>query len=257
MRLRREHHRRERRALEHRRDGPRRRPVLLVVALAPRDALHYVGRDPRRPLRHRRGRGHHRRGRARRSQGRLVPLLRPGRRGQRRLHRHAHEPAALPGVEPLTLPRAVIGLGANLGDRLATMRAAVARIDAIAPVVARSRVYETAPVGGPPQPDYLNAAVLVEWGGEPIALLDALLAIEHELGRVRAERNGPRTIDLDVLWMQNANIVRAVNEPRLVVPHPRLHERAFALLPFLDVVPGAAPRPDYEQGCRVSPYSLG
>ena len=67
-----------------------------------------------------------------------------------------------------------IALGGNLGDRLATLRSAVARIDALTPVLARSRVYETAPVGGPPQPDYLNAAILVDWPGEPLALLDAL-----------------------------------------------------------------------------------
>jgi 2-amino-4-hydroxy-6-hydroxymethyldihydropteridine diphosphokinase len=127
--------------------------------------------------------------------------------------------------------RAVIGLGANLGDRLGALRAAAARL----PVVGRSRVYETAPVGGPPQPHYLNAAALVAFDGEPIALLDRLLAIELELGRVRDVKNGPRTIDLDLLWIDG----RVVAEDRLAVPHPRLHERAFALAPLLDVVPGA------------------
>jgi 2-amino-4-hydroxy-6-hydroxymethyldihydropteridine diphosphokinase len=131
--------------------------------------------------------------------------------------------------------RVAIGLGANLGDRLSTLREAARRIDAVAPILARSHVWETAPVGGPPQPDYFNAALLVEWRESPGALLAALLAIEAELGRVREVVNGPRTIDLDVLWIEGI----VVDEPRLVVPHPRLHERAFALAPLLEVAPSA------------------
>ncbi len=130
--------------------------------------------------------------------------------------------------------RAVVGLGANLGDRLATMRAALAELRARTRVTATSRVYATAPVG-PPQPEYLNAAALVEWDGSADALLDALLTIERRLGRVRRERNGPRVIDLDVLWIEGL----AIETERLTVPHPRLSERAFALVPMLDVVPGA------------------
>jgi len=131
--------------------------------------------------------------------------------------------------------RVAIGLGANLGDRLATLREAAARIERLAPILARSHVWETAPVGGPEQPDYLNAALLVDWTRAPIELLDALMAIEADLGRVRAIRNGPRTIDLDVLWMEGLTL----DDPRLVVPHPRLHLRAFALAPMLEVAPGA------------------
>lgn len=130
--------------------------------------------------------------------------------------------------------RAVVGLGSNLGDRLGTMRAALAEIGRVARVEATSRVYESAAVG-PPQPDYLNAAALVEWVGEPVALLDALLAIEAKLGRVRREKWGPRTIDLDVLWIAGLE----VSTPRLVVPHPELARRAFAVAPLLDVVPDA------------------
>jgi 2-amino-4-hydroxy-6-hydroxymethyldihydropteridine diphosphokinase len=131
--------------------------------------------------------------------------------------------------------RAVVGFGANLGDRLATMRAAVRVLGELAPVEATSHVYATAPVG-PPQPEYLNAAALVTWEGSAEALLDALLAIEAELGRVRGEeRFGPRTIDLDVLWIEGL----AVDGPRLTVPHPRLTVRAFALVPMLEVAPGA------------------
>lgn len=131
--------------------------------------------------------------------------------------------------------RVVIGLGANLGDRLGTLRAAAARVGRVAPVLARSRVWETEPVGGPPQPAFLNAALLVAWDGEPAALLDALLAIEADLGRVRGVRWGPRAIDLDVLWIEG----RVIDEPRLVVPHPRLRERAFALAPLAEVAPDA------------------
>jgi len=135
------------------------------------------------------------------------------------------------------------------------LRAAVERIDALTPVLARSRIYETAPVGGPSQPDYLNAAVLIDWPGDPHALLDALQTIEHDLGRVRDVRNGPRTIDLDILWMQDARIESA----RLVVPHPRLHERAFALRPLLDIAPDATTLPtpmERESSCRISHETL-
>ncbi len=97
-----------------------------------------------------------------------------------------------------------------------------------------SRVYGTAPVG-PPQPDYLNAAVLCLYEGPPEALLDHLVAIELRLGRVRREKWGPRTIDLDILWIEG----QSYESERLVVPHPHLRERAFAMVPLLEVAPGA------------------
>ncbi len=118
------------------------------------------------------------------------------------------------------------------------MREAIARIERVAHVRARSRVYETAPVGKTDQPVFLNAAVAVDCTLSPLALLDALLAIEKELGRTRSAdvvRWGPRTIDLDVLWIEGV----ALDDPRLTVPHPRLAERAFALVPLLDVASGA------------------
>ncbi len=115
------------------------------------------------------------------------------------------------------------------------MREAVRRIEAVTPVLARSRIWETRPIGGPPQSDFLNAAVLALWADRPVVLLDRLMAIESVLGRVRGVRNGPRTIDLDLLWIDGL----VVDEPRLVVPHPRLRERAFALAPLLEVVPDA------------------
>jgi 2-amino-4-hydroxy-6-hydroxymethyldihydropteridine diphosphokinase len=130
--------------------------------------------------------------------------------------------------------RAVVGLGANLGDRLGSLRAAVAGIREVATVERVSRVYATAPVG-PPQPDYLNGALVCTYDGTPEQLLDALLAIERRLGRVRGEKWGPRTIDLDVLWIEGQ--VHASD--RLVVPHAHLRERAFALVPLLEVAPGA------------------
>jgi 2-amino-4-hydroxy-6-hydroxymethyldihydropteridine diphosphokinase len=131
-------------------------------------------------------------------------------------------------------PATVILFGANLGDRLATMRAAARELGSVAFTEATSHVYATAAVG-PPQPDYLNAAALVRCAGSPESLLDALLSIERRLGRVRAEKWGPRTIDLDVLWIDGT----VVDTPRLTVPHPRLRERAFALAPMLELVPNA------------------
>jgi 2-amino-4-hydroxy-6-hydroxymethyldihydropteridine diphosphokinase len=135
----------------------------------------------------------------------------------------------------LTL-RAVVGLGANLGERLATMRAAVGELRRIARVHKASRVYATVPVGGPPQPEFLNAAALVAYEASPEDLLDALLAIEAGLGRVRGdERWGPRVIDLDLLWVQG--LVR--DTPQLTLPHPLLRTRAFALVPLVEIAPDA------------------
>lgn len=127
-----------------------------------------------------------------------------------------------------------MGFGANLGDRLGTMRRAAATLAQVTRLERTSCVYETRAVG-PPQPDYLNAAALILTADQPDDLLETLLAIERGLGRVRAERWGPRTIDLDVLWIDGV----AVETERLTVPHPRLRERAFALVPLLELVPDA------------------
>lgn len=139
--------------------------------------------------------------------------------------------------------RVAIGLGANLGDRRATLREATMRIGRLAPILARSRLWETIPVGGPAQPEFLNGALLIAWDRSPMDLLDELFAIEADLGRVRAIPNGPRTIDLDVLWIDGLSVA----DPRLVVPHPRLHLRAFALAPMLEVAPDAV---DPRSGAR-------
>lgn len=140
----------------------------------------------------------------------------------------------------------VIGLGANLGDRLATLRAASRALSELGTVEARSRIYESAPVGGPGQPDYLNAAMRLTVAMAPHELLDALQAIEHDHGRVRHERWAARTLDLDILWIDG----EAHHSPRLEVPHPRLRERAFALAPLLDVAP------DAEDPITGAPYEL-
>lgn len=135
--------------------------------------------------------------------------------------------------------RIVIGLGSNLGDRLGTITTAVDQLRAHrgVHVLKRSPIYETPAFGGPPQGDYLNGAVLIVTAEPARGILDWLLAIERGLGRVRpdAERWGPRTIDLDLLWIEG----EAVAEPGLHVPHPRLAERVFALRPLLDVAPDA------------------
>ena len=135
---------------------------------------------------------------------------------------------------------AAVGLGANLGDAAATVRAATAALDGIPDtrLLRGSRLYRTPAWGVTAQPDFINAVALVETALSPRDLLDALLAIEREFGRVRVdgERWGPRTLDLDLLLF--GDIV--VDEPGLRVPHPHLHERAFALLPLLEAWPDAA-----------------
>jgi 2-amino-4-hydroxy-6-hydroxymethyldihydropteridine diphosphokinase len=129
----------------------------------------------------------------------------------------------------------VIGLGANLGDSRAAFRRALGALRLVGELEAVSSLYDTVPVGGPPQPRYLNAAARLRTPLSPRALLEALLAIERSEGRERRDRWGPRPLDLDILWIAGL----FVDEPGLSVPHPRLAERAFALLPLLEVAPDA------------------
>jgi 2-amino-4-hydroxy-6-hydroxymethyldihydropteridine diphosphokinase len=133
--------------------------------------------------------------------------------------------------------RAVIGLGANLGDPAAQLRTAIAAIGCIADtrVLAVSSFYRTAPVGYLAQPEFVNAAVAVETALAPRALLDALQAIEAAAGRERRFKDAPRTLDLDLLLYGD----RVADEPGLTIPHPRLHERAFALAPLVEIAPDA------------------
>ncbi len=130
--------------------------------------------------------------------------------------------------------RAFLGLGSNLGDRWANLRGAVA---ALPDVVAVSSVYETQPVGGPEdQGPYLNAVVQLATDRSPRQLLDAAAAAEATAGRVRTVRWGPRTLDVDVLWIDGVRMA----EPDLIVPHPRLWERAFVLVPLAELAPDLA-----------------
>jgi 2-amino-4-hydroxy-6-hydroxymethyldihydropteridine diphosphokinase len=130
--------------------------------------------------------------------------------------------------------RAYLGLGSNLGDRLENLRRAVSLLGQRGVRVLRSsRVYETDPVGGPPQPDYLNAVVEVEARGTATDLLRLGLEVEEAMGRKRDERWGPRVIDVDVLTFGD----QTIDEPGLRVPHPRMHERAFVLIPLLELDP--------------------
>jgi 2-amino-4-hydroxy-6-hydroxymethyldihydropteridine diphosphokinase len=125
--------------------------------------------------------------------------------------------------------KAYLALGSNLGERLDSLREAVRLLDAAegVDVVRSSRIYETDPVG-PPQPAYLNAVIEVETSRSPRELLQACRAVEDALGRVRTERWGPRTIDVDILTFDE----RTVDEPDLQIPHPRMHERGFVLVPW-------------------------
>ena len=129
----------------------------------------------------------------------------------------------------------VLGLGSNLGDREAAIAGALEGLRARGFRQTRSSsLYLTQPVGGPPQGFFLNAVAAGETLDSPEALLAACLAVEQELGRVRAEPNGPRTIDVDILFF--GALVR--DHPAPVVPHPRLHERRFVLEPLAEILPG-------------------
>jgi 2-amino-4-hydroxy-6-hydroxymethyldihydropteridine diphosphokinase len=147
--------------------------------------------------------------------------------------------------------RAFLGLGSNLGDRLAYLQGAV---DALPDVVATSPVYETDPVGGPGgQGPYLNAVVELDTALSARELLDWCGRCEAAAQRVRVERWGPRTLDVDVLWVEGAE----VDEPDLVVPHPRLWERSFVLIPLADLAPDLVPSPPVDPAVRPTSFLLG
>lgn len=133
---------------------------------------------------------------------------------------------------------AYLGLGSNLGDRLAHLQDAVGRLhaDPRTTVHAVSSVYQTEPVGGPEQEPYLNIAVRVGTRRSPVRLLRLCHEVEAAGGRQRTTRWGPRTIDVDILLYGP----RVVETRRLQIPHPRLVERAFALVPLIEVAPGEA-----------------
>lgn len=146
---------------------------------------------------------------------------------------------------------AYLALGSNEGDRLAMLQRAVDRLDATAGIEIRrsSRIYETDSVGGPPQPRYLNAVVEARTSLDARELLDACRRVERSLGRERAVRWGPRTIDLDILTYGRERI----DEPDLVIPHPRMHERGFVLAPLLELDAD----PPLPAGARLASSRLG
>jgi 2-amino-4-hydroxy-6-hydroxymethyldihydropteridine diphosphokinase len=132
---------------------------------------------------------------------------------------------------------AFVGLGGNLGDAATTLRAAVDALDGLplTRVVRTSRLFRTPAWGVQDQADFINGVAMLETRLEPGDLLDALLATERQFGRERdpAQRWGPRTLDLDLLLYANA----VIDVPGLRLPHPHLHERAFALVPLLEIAP--------------------
>lgn len=126
--------------------------------------------------------------------------------------------------------RAFLGLGTNLGDRRGYLREAV---DAVPGLVEVSSVYETEPVGGPEQGAFLNIVVEVETDLDPYGLLELCRTLERAAGRERRIRWGPRTLDVDVLWIDGV----AVNDDELTVPHPRMYQRNFVVVPLLEIAP--------------------
>jgi 2-amino-4-hydroxy-6-hydroxymethyldihydropteridine diphosphokinase len=127
-----------------------------------------------------------------------------------------------------------IALGTNLGDRIANLRSAIAVFAPQINVIAESPIYETEPLGFADQPAFLNMVVRAETELSPPELLDHLKSLESTLGRIPTFRNGPRQIDLDILFYDDL----VLDTPPLVIPHPRLHERAFVLVPLAEIAPG-------------------
>jgi 2-amino-4-hydroxy-6-hydroxymethyldihydropteridine diphosphokinase len=128
-----------------------------------------------------------------------------------------------------------IGLGSNLDQPILQLKYALASLEALphTRLVSVSRFYHTAPVGLIEQPDFVNAVACLKTSFSPHDLLAALHAIEKTQGRVRVQKNGPRTLDLDVLLYGE----EVITEPHLTIPHPRLHTRAFVLVPLLEIAP--------------------
>jgi 2-amino-4-hydroxy-6-hydroxymethyldihydropteridine diphosphokinase len=133
------------------------------------------------------------------------------------------------------MTRAFVALGSNLDDPAKQIRAALAAL-AMSPGISlrqASSLYRTAPVGYVDQPDFINAVAEIDSTLAPADLLAALLAIETDFGRVRSFRNAPRVLDLDLLWYEGESCA----DERLVLPHPRMHERAFVLIPLDEIAP--------------------
>jgi 2-amino-4-hydroxy-6-hydroxymethyldihydropteridine diphosphokinase len=134
------------------------------------------------------------------------------------------------------LPAVFVALGSNLGDREGNLARGVRGLrERGLRITAKSSVYETAPVGGPAQGPYLNAVVQAETALGPEGVLSSCLAVERDAGRERSVPNAPRTLDLDLLLYGD----EVVSAGGLTVPHPRMHERAFVLVPLREIAPGA------------------
>jgi 2-amino-4-hydroxy-6-hydroxymethyldihydropteridine diphosphokinase len=135
---------------------------------------------------------------------------------------------------PVSTSACAIALGSNLGDSLTTLELALTKLAAVSglELQARSRWYQTKAVG-PPQPDYWNGCALLQVALTPQVLLDTLLATEAEFGRIRRERWGARTLDLDLLLFDDL----ILETPTLQIPHPRMRERAFVLVPLAEIAP--------------------
>lgn len=129
-------------------------------------------------------------------------------------------------------PQVAIALGSNLGDCRSILENALDRLNELPGLLLqqRSHWYRTAPIG-PPQPDYLNGCAVFQVQIEPHELLNLLLQVEREFGRVRSQHWGPRTLDLDLLWFDTL----ILDTPTLTLPHPRLRERAFVLVPLAEI----------------------
>lgn len=138
-----------------------------------------------------------------------------------------------PALSPISMPRTLICLGANIGQREETLASATVALAELGQVDAASRVYETPPAYVTEQPAFLNAAVLLHTRLSPNALLAALLDIERRHGRTRGLRFGPRTLDLDIAVYETV----CVDDDALTLPHPRLSERAFVLVPIAELWP--------------------
>ena len=134
----------------------------------------------------------------------------------------------------MKIAKSAIALGSNLGDSLTMLENALEILNQTPGISLKSRSswYQTAPVG-PPQPDYLNGCALIEVQLTPEELLETLLDIEHQFGRLVRERWGPRTLDLDIILFEDL----ILDTPKLQIPHPRMRERAFVLIPLAEIAP--------------------
>lgn len=140
--------------------------------------------------------------------------------------------------------RTFLGLGSNMGDRYSTLRWAV---ESLPDLVAVSPVYETSPVGGPPQDPFLNLIVELDTDLRPIDLLGLCHRLEGAAERVRGERWGPRTLDIDIIWMEGIEL----DDPDLTIPHASWKTRRFVLAPMRDLAPDLVSETDVEQADGV------